>query len=765
MKKSFILSALLCIAFMLQAQDQYERVKRYITRAGSLELFAVSKPVENITPKISDYDSLNMSFTGNWGFGQSFSVSCSHTGDTVFVGAGAGVIIFDATDPYNPVKLSEIHARALVDASCYDPVNHIVYLAAYFSGLEVWDVTDIIHPVRMSRSNVDGLPRSGIYEKFFLEYNYCLLATVANGLKVFNVTDPFNPVNFGGYSYNQLCWSSAISQDNLFLGFETSGCQILDISLLPLVGQYGFIPSFTSGIFGDEYLAYIVASNYGLKIYEWQEQPIVLAGQLAISGFPYRIVVFDDHAYIANSTTNPGGGINVIDVSNASLPQHIADYPGFQTYIAGKDDAVYATGGQEGCLFLDVSVPATPVEASTYLLPSSTWDVSVSGNYAYSGSNGFRVFDVSDKNHPIQVGYDETQGDIVEVSGNLAVFCLKSMGSNNKVNIMDISDPSNPEYIAHYLAPVMTYDLDLKDNYAFVACWWDGFRVVDFSNPENPVLAAHEMGWVNGGIPGEEWCYVQALDVEGNYLYLIDYGPFQEDDTKGVYVFDITNPVEPVYLSRYENYTGTGYDIHVSNGFAYTANSEGGFGVISVGDPLNVSEVAYLPLNDAAWAVDVFENYAFVANYINEGVQVINIANPTAPFIEGYYKRSGCFAVNVTFNSGHVFVSDGPAGFDIYKFDLLSGTKDNCIAGKFDLMIQPNPAKDKISVSVQMDIPQNIVIELYNMEGRKIKSLYNNNEDAGPFTKSFNISGLPKGVYLLKFNMDQQIITRKFVSL
>jgi hypothetical protein len=769
MKTKLLLVSGLMVSMSLISQSHYELVKQSITRSGTLN--QISKTIEplNLQSKVSDFDSLKMSFTGNWGFGQSFSVSCSPTGDTVFVGSGAGVIIFDASDPYNPVKLSEISARALVDGSSYDPVNHLLYLAAYFSGIEVWDVSDIYNPQRLGRAPATGLPRGGVH--FRNNSNglpdHAFLANVVDGVDVFSVADPQNPSKVGTYNFSgsQLVWNSFKSGDTLFVAASAGGTKAIDLSDSPVLTNPFNINAASTSVHILGNLAYIVNYAYGLKIYDFSILPATLTGQIPQSGYPYNLTVFDNYAYIANSTTNPGGGVNIIDVSNPGSPQHITDYTGFQTYIAGKNNTVYTTGGTEGCLFLDVSEPSSPVVASAYPLPYSTWDVDVSGNYAYSGSNGFRVFDISDKNHPVQVGYDETQGDLVEVTGDIAIYCPKSMGSSNKVNIMDISNPANPEYIAHYLAPFMTYDINLKGNYAFIACWWDGFRVVDFSIPESPVLVAHEMGWVNGGIPGVEWCYVQALDVEGNYLYIVDYGPFEAEDTKGVYIFDITDPANPVFISRLPNYTGKAYDINASEGYAYLADSEAGFTVINVSDPTNAFEEAYLPLGDAAWAVDVFGNYAFVANYINEGVQVINIANPPIPFFEGHYRRSGCFAVNVTYNAGHVYVSDGPAGFGIYKFDLLSGTENNFISAEYNLQVQPNPANDEISVSIELVSSQNLMIELFNLEGMLIKTLYNRNENAGHFSRSFNIESLPKGIYLLKVNPDLHIISKKIVVL
>jgi hypothetical protein len=764
---SFLLALLITLNSF--AQSQFELMKPGIVKSGSTN--QISKSVEPVIPqsKVSDFDSLNMSFAGNWGFGQSFSISCSPTGDTVFVGAGAGVIIFDATDPYNPVKLSEIHARALVDGSTYDPQNQLLYLAAYFSGIEVWDVSDIYNPQRLGRAPTTGLARGGIHYRNnsngLPEYAY--LANVAEGIDVFSVSSPTNPTKTGTYNFsgNQFVWNSFKSDDKIFLAASNGGTKVVDLSGSPVLTNPFNInaPSTSVHVIGE--MAYIVSYNFGLKIYDFSQQPATLTGQVPQTGYPYNLTVFDDHAFIANSTTNTGGGINVMDVSNPNSPQHITDYAGFQTYIAGKNETIFATGGVEGCLFLDVTTPSAPSVASTYPLPSSTWDVVVSGNYAYSGSNGFRVFDVSNKNHPVQVGYHETQGDIVEVSGDHAVFCLKSMGSSNKVNIMDISDPENPQYISHYLAPVMTYDLSLKDNYAFVACWWDGFRVIDFSDPENPVLVAHVMGWVNGGVPGVEWCYVQALDVDGDLLYVVDYGPFEAEDTKGVYVFDISDPTNPVFISRLPEYTGKAYDINAAGGYAYLADSEGGFGVINATDPNNLSEETYLQLGDAAWAVDVFGNYAFVANYINEGVEVINITNPPTPFVDGYYKRSGCFAVNVTYDAGHVYVSDGPAGFDIYRFDLLSGSGENLVANDLNFQVQPNPATDKIAVSIELQTSQLLKIEIYNAEGQLIKSFYNAREAKGTFNRSFSIASLPIGIYLMKINLDGQSGSKKIMVL
>ncbi|MBM3437017.1 MAG: T9SS type A sorting domain-containing protein, partial [Bacteroidetes bacterium] len=222
-------------------------------------------------------------------------------------------------------------------------------------------------------------------------------------------------------------------------------------------------------------------------------------------------------------------------------------------------------------------------------------------------------------------------------------------------------------------------------------------------------------------------------------------------------------PENPVLVSRLENYTGVGNDIRASGGYAYLADNAAGFNVINVQDPSNMFEVIHISLGDAAIAVDVFGNYAFVANYILGGVQVINISNPASPFIEGYYKPSGCFAVNVAYNAGHVFISDGPAGFGIYKFDLLSGQKEQPAIGEMDLKVSPNPAKGKLIVTFNPGSSKDYSLSLYNPAGQQIRYFGRITSSGDKVIKSFATDDIPPGLYLLKVNLDSGEAVKKII--
>lgn len=739
--KNFILAACIGLTWMqLNAQFSSSLLQPDLPRAGQTLAENAPALLPHNTGREIDFDSLNMAFTGNWPAGQSFSISASATGDTLFVGEGGMMVVLDITDPYNPVQITAIHARAIIDDSYYDASSGRLYLAAYFSGIEVWDVGDFSNPSRICRIPCTSYPRGGVFGRG----DYVYIATVADGFWVADISDPANPV-FVGHRVipgNAFIWDSDFQGDYAYLAVSSAGMRVIDFSnpADPIIkGSY---TGMTNGLCVRDTLCYIASSSFGFRILNVKNPAaITLQGSCTLGGNPSDVTLSGNYAFVANSTTDQGG-INVVDISNPSQPDLVVTSAGFQTYIAGTGDAIGATGGTEGCLVLDISDPTLPADAFAWPLAGFTYELTVDGNYGYTGSNGFRVFDLSDPADPVQVGFHATDGSLVAIRDTVAVYILKSMTANNKVYMMDIADPENPYKLGQYNSPVMTWDLALKDNYAFVGCWWDGIRIIDFSDPAAPVMKSHDFGWYNGAVPGEDFCYVQALDIYGNYLYVVDYGPFAEEDTKGLYVFDITDPINPVLLSRYATLLSTGQDIRAWGDFVYVADGSGGLEVIDVTDPMMPVTAGYCSLPDGATGMDVSWPFVLVSDYILGGVQVVDVTVPAFPFVTAYYKPTGVFAEGVDIKDGYVYVADGVCGFQVY--DLLTATGLPEAEHRSEAPgIHPNPAVSQITVDIPV-LYNNGWLSVFDARGREIIR-----EKVTGRTMTVDVGFLPAGVYLL----------------
>ncbi|HNX79685.1 MAG TPA: hypothetical protein PKJ24_07370, partial [Prolixibacteraceae bacterium] len=495
MKKKYFLLCIGLLAVMSVAAQSpsglLRSLQKYTVQVSVPEKSNVSRLVQPLPPDkpVFDFDSLNVSYQGSWGFGQSFSLGSNAAGTIEFVGSGAGVIILDVTNPASPVKLSEFSTRGLVDAIYFDETANRLYVTAYFAGFEIWDVSALSAPVKIGGGPVTGLPRGGI----FASGNYVYVVSVADGVQIFDVSLPASPVNTGNCQLdpNNLAWNSAKSGDQIFAALSDGGMKVVDVSdpNNPVVAGTYYDVVYGVGVASGK--VYVVSYNYGLNILDVSNlSNITVTGNCSVPGFPYRVQVQGNYAYIGN-TDSGSGGINVVDVTDPAHPALITTYPGYAEHVAAGGNVLAFTGSSLPCSILNISVPSAPVLASSWSLPTLTSDIYVNGNYAYTGNNGFRVFDISDKTHPVQVGYDTHDGSIVRTTGNKAVYIRKSMSANWPVMVMDISDPLNPAFSGQYNSPVMTNDLEVRDNLAYVACWWDGIRIVNIQDPANPVLSAH----------------------------------------------------------------------------------------------------------------------------------------------------------------------------------------------------------------------------------------------------------------------------------
>ena len=214
------------------------------------------------------------------------------------------------------------------------------------------------------------------------------------------------------------------------------------------------------------------------------------------------------------------------------------------------------------------------------------------------------------------------------VKDNIAYF-----GNSDYLEIVGISDPSNPEEISKVLLPSVVRGVYVSGNYAYVAATEKGgLRILDVSNPSNPVEVGFYDTWdVRGVYVSGDYAYVAA----GNFIIL-----------------DVSNPSNPVKVWSYDT-EGVASGVYVSGDHAYVAAEKGGLRVIDVSNPSNPVEVGFCDTEGEAREVYVSSGYAYVADDFN-GLRVIDVSNPSNPVEVGFYDNSNTRGVYVSGNYAYV---------------------------------------------------------------------------------------------------------------
>lgn len=94
----------------------------------------------------SEIDSLNVRFISGWSSGNFYAVAIH--GDTVFLGSGAEIYIIDVSTPSNPQEITEIGTRSVIADVYYS--NGKLFIVDYQGALEVWDISQLTSPHRLS---------------------------------------------------------------------------------------------------------------------------------------------------------------------------------------------------------------------------------------------------------------------------------------------------------------------------------------------------------------------------------------------------------------------------------------------------------------------------------------------------------------------------------------------------------------------------------------------------------------------------------------
>ncbi len=227
-------------------------------------------------------------------------------------------------------------------------------------------------------------------------------------------------------------------------------------------------------------------------------------------------------------------------------------------------------------------------------------------------------------------------------------------------------------------------------------------------------------------------------------------------------IFSIKDPVNPILLGYYDmgDYA---LGVYVIDTIAYVADGNAGLRIINISNPTIPIETGYYNTNYAK-SVYVVDTIAYVADGY-KGLRIINVSNPTAPVEMGFYD-TGDRAIGVYVIDTFIYVTDDDAGLYIIKYPVDgSGIGDE---RKLNNNVSINNYYIKynnttIDLYFGLKDGGELILNIYDKMGRKLKTLNNSIVENGYTKISINRNDYPTGEYFIKGKMGDTEVSAKIL--
>jgi hypothetical protein len=369
-----------------------------------------------------------------------------------------------------------------------------------------------------------------------------------------------------------------------------------------------------------------------------------LTDAVAISG-PYAVLGCPD-------------SLRVVDISAPEAPVRIGALalPPDMNGVALQGAFAYVANATYGLRVVDLGDPAHPVLRGTANTPGRAKAVVLADHYAFvaDGTSGLQVIDVADPSAPVIVGAVDTPGDAqrLALAGSLVL-----VADGSSLVIIDAADPAAPVVVGSIDTPGATVGVAAAGTLAYISDSRAGMEVVDISNPAAPRIV--------GSLSGPY--FVHDIAVSGEYVFLAE-------EHVGLNVIDVADPSSPSLLTTVA-LPGWVDDLDIADGVCAVACHGTGVFLIDIAPVAVPPETAQLSTPGPCEGVDVRGRYAYLAD--GSALRVVDIGNPSLPFVAGSFPASG--ANNVTVSGEQAYVSRWTGGLTIVS--LANPTQPELLAG------------------------------------------------------------------------------------
>jgi choice-of-anchor B domain-containing protein len=442
-----------------------------------------------------------------------------------------------------------------------------------------------------------------------------------------------------------------------------------------------------------------------------------------------EITVVGNHAFVVTEGGGATAGMQVISL--ATLPDSVHLMTTYRTtfttgHIIMRDVSVdspfvYISGTTTtgGVHILNVANPASPVQVGVYDPAYYIHDAHIRGNRLYASAGSQRkvdIVDITDKSNPTllrSIQYPGAYTHSVWTTDDHRFLFLADEQDGQVARIYNIENLTNIFQVAHYSANLqsLVHNPYIRGRYTFIAHNTEGLRVVDIADPTVPIEVGFYDTWngPSGGFNGL-WSacpFFPSKKIIGG------------DRTGGLFIWRFN-------------------DARAARVYGVVVDARSRF-------PIRSAQVS---LGSRTTSSDSLGRYRIGDTAsVNTGV-VFRIS------ATGYLP----FATTLVLNGGDSLIVDVALN--------PVGTSNGSEASLPSFALQqnyPNPFNPRTKLQFTIGNTQPIILKVYDVGGREVATLVNAVLQAGVYEQTFDASGLASGVYLCRLAGNGYVETRKML--
>jgi hypothetical protein len=396
----------------------------------------------------------------------------------------------------------------------------------------------------------------------------------------------------------------------------------------------------------------------------------------------------------------------------------------------------------------------------SYDLSRPADELIVEDDYAYlpDADSGLVVLNISDPENPSLAGRGspDTRVECIALFGN---FICGGRSMNNpgvdstEFKVINITDPANPVVAAQMEMIGNIRDLGTSGDYVYVLNeYGDNLDIIDMSDPYNPFLAN---SYAVTGL-------VSRFQIIDSTAYVITF-------TEGLRILSIADPLNPTEIGYCLTY-GMPYDLYVQGNYAYVA---------AISDMITIDiSVPSLPIIilDGFWittsgGITAFDNYVIMGieaypsgdNYL----VAVDVEDPSEPAIVSGYPISSHIGKPLIRNNCIFLPQYGNLNRLLIFDSAITGIEDNQYQPRQMGLLKnyPNPFNARTSIEFSLSRDTEIKLSIFNLLGQEITVLIDGMMSAGEHRISWDATAHPSGIYFSRLLIGGDIQSRKMLYL